>query len=173
MITRVAEVNGEKREAVFSDDELYRLRLDITWDASNPRTMTTIALNPSTADHLIDDPTIRRGKAFAKGFGCGTYRMLNAFALRSTDYKALFRAKDPIGPDNTLEFLKFWAEGTLTIACWGAHITERPWKHFYRGHEIAGAINHLYALSLTQSGHPAHPLYLKGDCRTFPFEYAK
>lgn len=171
MITRVAEVDGEQREAVFSDDELYRLRLDITWDPSL-RTLTTIALNPSTADHLRDDNTIRTCKKLARAMGYGTYRMLNAFAFRSTDYKALFRAPDPIGPENTIDFLKYWSDGTLVVACWGAHMTERPWRHFYRGREIAEAVTDLHALKVTQSGHPQHPLYLPADLRPFPWTYA-
>lgn len=166
-----AEVSGERREAAFSPDRQFRYRLDITWDSTRP-TMTTICLNPSTADHLQDDPTIRRGKAFARSFGCGTYRMLNVFAFRSTDYTAIFRQPDPIGEDNTLEYLRFWCDGTLAVAAWGAHITERNWwRHYYRGHDVADAIPELMCLKRTKSGHPQHPLYLPAGLRPMPFSY--
>lgn len=167
----------EIREAAFSEDSLvkefglYRYRLDITWDSTLP-TLVTIGLNPSTATHLKDDPTIRACKEFAKLLGCGTLRMLNAFALRSTDYKALFKVPDPIGPENTVEFLKHWWDGAITVACWGSHITERPWRHFYRGHEIAQTIPNLKCWRKTKSGHPEHPLYLPRNLQPIPFAYA-
>ncbi len=172
MITRQSGNDEEMREAVYSDDEIYRYRLDICFDLNNPRTLVTIGLNPSTATETKDDPTIRVCKRLAKDMGCGTYRMLNAFAFRSTDYKALFRNPDPIGPDNTIEFLQHWCDGAHVVACWGAHITERPWRHFYRGRDVAKAIPNLYALKITQSGHPHHPLYLPADTILKPFSYA-
>lgn len=171
MITRSSVIGDERREAVFSDDEIFRYSLDITWDPSL-RTLATIALNPSTATHEKDDNTIRACKKLARAMNFGSYRMLNCFALRSTDYKALFRAEDPIGPSNTIEFLKHWCDGTFVIACWGAHITEKRWRHHYRGHEIAEQIPDLHALKVTQSGHPQHPLYISASVRPLPFAYA-
>lgn len=170
MILRQAEVGEELRTAFFSEDMIFRYRLDICWDPALP-TMTTIALNPSTADEMKDDPTIRRGKAFARAWGCGAYRMLNAFALRSTDYKGLFRVADPIGPDNSIELIRQWCTDTLTIACWGSHITSRKWKHYYRGKDIAERIPDLYALRISANGHPVHPLYLPADLKPVPFRY--
>lgn len=97
--------------------------------------------------------------------------MLNAFALRSTDHKALFRFKDPVGPENTVEYLKQWCDGPMTIACWGAHITERKWSHYYRGHVIAESIPGLLCLRKTQKGHPEHPLILPYGLKPIPFSY--
>ncbi len=184
-ITMNHSANGEDRRALFSvcylcdggydrqhncdDYRSYRYLLDITWDHALP-IMTTIALNPSTATHLVNDATIRRGIGFAKSFGCGGYRMLNAFAWRATDRRELRRAHDPVGPLNTLEFLREMAT-ELTIACWGGTIQERQWKHWYRGHEIAEAIPNLMCLQKTSGGHPTHPLYLPGMLRPVPFSY--
>lgn len=172
MIAQKAIVNDEVREAEFSDDDIYRYRLDIRWNADLP-TLTTIGLNPSTATHLHDDPTIRRCKSLAREMGFGTYRMLNAFAYRSTDYKALFRVKDPIGPDNTLEYMKRWCENSFVLACWGTHITEDGWRHYYRGKDIAESIPDLHCLRVTKNGHPEHPLYLPSILRPIPFSYVK
>lgn len=163
-------VGGERREAAFSDCMKYRYRLEICWDP-NLKCLVTIGLNPSTADHLQDDPTIRKCKELARDMGYGSYMMLNAFAWRSTDYKALFRVPDPIGPGNTLDYLKTWCDGAFVIACWGAHITEKPWRHYYRGMDIAKAIPNLFCLQVTKSGHPQHPLYLKKSLRPVRFAY--
>ncbi len=113
-------------------------------------------------DILKDDNTLRRVKRFAHQFHCGGVRMLNAFAWRSTDPRALFGAKDPVGPGNTIGFLAS-NRTALTIAAWGSTIQKKPWKHYYRGHDIAQAMPGLLCLRKTPHGHPEHPLYLPGD----------
>lgn len=170
MIRKTATVGKENREAWYSEDEVFRYLLEIVWDAALP-IMTTIALNPSTATENEDDNTIHRGKDFAVLFGCGGYRMLNAFALRSRDPKKLYLAKDPIGPENTIEFLKE-NSSDLRIACWGANIATGKWKHHYRGHDIAEAIPDLMCFQKTKDGHPNHPLYLPKSSSLEPFSYA-
>ncbi len=169
MIHQYATVGSEVRSALFSEDMRYRYQLDIRWDARLPF-MTVIGLNPSTATHLEDDPTLRRVKAFAASYGCGSVRMLNAFALRSTSPKALFTEADPIGPCNTLPFIGNSLEG-VTIAAWGRTIQSKKWANWYRGHEIASAIIGLKCFRKTPSGHPEHPLYLPGDLKPVPFSY--
>jgi hypothetical protein len=155
--------------AEYSEDQEYRYFLEIVWDVKKD-TLTAICLNPSKATEEQDDPTIRRLKAFAREFDCGGVRILNAFALRSTDPKKLFTHKDPIGPENTLEFLKFNCS-PLTIAAWGGNIQAKRWNHFYRGHDISAAMPDLKCLRITDKGHPEHPLYLPGDLKPIPFSY--
>ncbi len=70
--------------AIFSDCWKYRYTLVRNWDSSLQR-LAIIGLNPSTADAVKDDPTIRRCKHFAQAHGYGSFVMLNLFALRSTD----------------------------------------------------------------------------------------
>lgn len=165
-----ARINGEHREAWFSDDELYRFLLDIIWTPEAP-ILTVIGLNPSTATHLVDDPTIRRCKDFAKQWGFGGYRMLNAFAWRSTDPAGLHICKWPIGAENNLDFLRAMSPN-LTIAAWGGNIQKKNWKHYYRGHDIAERFGeHLKCFRKTRDGHPAHPLYLPKDIHPIPFSY--
>src|ERR1700730_4474366 len=53
-----ADLAGE-RGAHISDCGTYRYRLWREWDRSLP-TLAFLMLNPSTADHLTDDPTITR-----------------------------------------------------------------------------------------------------------------
>lgn len=170
MKIRNAFIDGVQREAAFSDDGKYRYRLDLYWNPDLP-TLCTIGLNCSIADHLKNDPTITRCVGFAHSLNCGSYRMLNAFALISTDYKALFHDNDPVGPENTIEFLQHWTDGTIAVAAWGSHMTSRSWKHYYRGHNIAEAIPGLKCFKRTQSGHPQHPLYLPKTLKPIPFAY--
>lgn len=132
--------------------------------------MTVVGLNPSTATHIDDDPTLRRVKGFAKDWGYGGVVMLNAFAVRSTDPKILFTHKDPIGPENTLEWLKSMSS-ELTLAAWGGNIQSRKWRNFYRGHDICDAIPRLHCFRLTQQLHPEHPLDLPSDVKPVRFFY--
>lgn len=132
--------------------------------------MSVIGLNPSTATEIADDPTLRRVKGFAIAWGYGGVRMLNAFALRSTDPKNLFTHPDPVGPENTVEFLQeeMWA---LNLAAWGGNIQSKKWSHYYRGQDIVSALPDLHCFKITDKGHPAHPLYLKADLKPIPFSY--
>ena len=58
-------------------------------------------LNPSTADEVKFDPTIKRCYTYAKDWGYGKLMVCNLFALRSTYPQALYSTEiDPIGEDN-------------------------------------------------------------------------
>ena len=59
-----------------------------------------VGLNPSTADHKDDDPTIRRVIGFSKDLGFERLMVGNVFALRSVDPSALKTHDAPVGPDN-------------------------------------------------------------------------
>lgn len=169
MITLSASIGNEVRTALFSDCQKYRYRLEIVWDTTSCL-LVVIGLNPSTATHLEDDPTLKRVKSFARSFGCGGVRMLNAFAWRSTSPLALFQVADPVGPDNTLEFLRE-NRTAVTVAAWGANIQKKPWRHWYRGHDITKVMPGLMCFRKTTDGHPEHPLYLPGDLTPVAFSY--
>ena len=66
-----------------------------------------IGLNPSTADHIQDDPTNRRIADFSRRWGYGGYVLGNLFAYRSPDPKALKQARDPIDLRMTPTWLNF------------------------------------------------------------------
>ncbi|MES2137565.1 MAG: DUF1643 domain-containing protein [Pseudomonadota bacterium] len=54
-----------------------------------------VMLNPSTADAVQDDPTIRRCIGFAKAWGKGGIVVINLFAFRATNPKDMLAAADP------------------------------------------------------------------------------
>ncbi len=145
------------RAAYFSDDMVYRYGLMRRW---GPGPMVLfILLNPSTANAILNDPTVRRCIAFAKAWGYGGLYIVNLFALRSTDPRELRRARDPIGAQND-DALSSYAEfSELHVAAWGVHGALKERGRAVR--DTLGVLGYqLHHLGLTQGGHPRHPLYL-------------
>jgi len=153
------------RSAHFSPCRLYRYSLDITWDSSKPRA-AFIGLNPSTADEVQDDPTVRRCRGFAEREGCGGMRMLNIFGFRATKPKDMLCVADPAGPGNDVANLGRMFEECAGpwVACWGAH-----GRHLGRGAEVLRAVHGLRCLGVNQDGSPKHPLYVRGDSVLLPY----
>lgn len=127
-----------------------------------------VLLNPSTADAQQDDPTIRRCVGFAQRWGYSGIHVVNLFALRSTDPSQLLLAPDPIGPDNDRYILEAAQSCDKVILGWGNHGS-------LFGRDVAvvkllqGANISPYALGVTKSNAPKHPLYIKSDTVPFPY----
>lgn len=153
--------------AEFSPCRTWRYVLRRTW-GEGPR-VGFILLNPSTADETNDDPTIRRCIGYAKRWGAGGLVLGNIFALRSTDPAALYSAADPIGPDNDEALLRIAREvsGGRLVLGWGNHGALMARGRAVVADLLAAGIKPL-ALSITQSGAPGHPLYLRSDLEPFP-----
>jgi hypothetical protein len=158
-----------KSTATFSPCGLYRYDLCRVWKP-RARTMVFVGLNPSTADESTDDPTIRRILGFADDWGFGSLVMLNAFAYRSTDPKALHdraeRRREIVGPDNDATIRRTFEEHRRTklVMGWGAHGTLLD-----RGRDLARLALSVHrrpeCFGLTQNGQPKHPLYLAATTR--------
>lgn len=147
--------------AVLSDDRAYRYRLWRVWDETRPRACY-IMLNPSTADEMKDDATIRVCKGRAIRLGYGGLDVVNLFALRSTLPQALYGHPAPIShPDEPLRSSDLLIEAAtragIVICAWGAHGKLRD-----RGRNVLidlkgrGIVAH--AIRLNSDGTPAHPL---------------
>ncbi len=147
-----------ERGAIFSPCRRYRYRLWRRWDEGDA--CAFVMLNPSTADEISNDPTIERCERRAKDWGYGRLDVVNLFALRSTDPKALYAATDPVGPDNFEHIVSAVCESAITVLAWGAH-----GKHCGMGPNMMLRMKQFYpdkarVLKLNKDGSPAHPLYL-------------
>lgn len=154
---------GENGSAAFDESGKYRYWLERHtpdyWQ-DLPNLCGFIMLNPSTADHEQDDPTIRRCMAFAQSWGYTRIVVTNLFALRATSPKELYKHPDPVGPEN-MSVLMDKAKLPGTVVCaWGAH-----GKFMDQGDKVLKAlktvINDIEYLKMTKCGQPGHPLYLK------------
>lgn len=163
------------RTCHFSSCRVYRYELRVIWDPKRKPKMF-IGLNPSTADEVQDDPTVRRCINFARDWGCGGLIMTNAFAFRSTDPKIMLAHPDPIGEENTPEYLRALArncEGN-PVAAWGKHagsILQPGTPDWHRGFYLRKKMGRLDCLSINLDGSPKHPLYLSKTLRPIPWNY--
>lgn len=154
------------KDAYISDDGTYRYSLVRDWADEDGEGMLFVMLNPSTADAVEDDPTIRRCMNFAKREGCEYIEVVNLFAFRATDPKIMKAAVDPIGPENDLVIRQALQDVEKVVCAWGAH------GSFMARDKVVLDIIHQsghtpMALGVTQAGLPRHPLYLKN---TAPLE---
>lgn len=145
----------------------YRYLLWRVWNPDLPR-LLWILLNPSTADESSDDPTLRRVHGFSQSFGYGGLEVVNLFALRSPDPRALAQIVDPVGPENDRYIREAVARATKIIAAWGNYRMLNGRDHWILS-QIAGPI---FCLGITRHGNPRHTLYLRGDAvlHSFPLD---
>jgi len=145
------------KNATISDCRKYRYALSRTWD-DKMRTVLFIALNPSTADEINDDPTIRRCINYAKNWGFGSILVANLFAYRTTNPAILRYVNNPVGNDNDQHILDLSKKAHIIVAAWG-----NEGSLFNRDKEVARLIPNLMCLKVNKSGQPTHPLYQKKD----------
>lgn len=151
----------DTKGATFSSDRVFRYRLWRQWGPGP--TFVVIGLNPSTADETQDDATIRRCIGFAKREGCGRLEMLNLFALRSTQPEVLYRASDPVGPDNDDTLAGVCLTATIVVAAWGAEKIAQARAVAVRELLDAYGAPTPSCFGRTAGGSPKHPLYLRAD----------
>lgn len=139
----------------------YRYTLMRRWRAG--AALRFVMLNPSTADATLDDPTIRRCVGFAKREGYAALIVLNLYAFRATDPKALLNCDDAVGPDNDSHLwshLYSASQGpTPVVAAWGVN------AQLGRVQQVLSLVDDVdwRCLGTTKDGHPRHPLYVRGD----------
>lgn len=149
-------------DAVISECGTYRYWLERIWDWDKA-ILPWVMLNPSTADHREDDPTIRRVIDYGRRWGYGGIVVVNLFGLRATNPRELAIHPDPVGPEND-DYLRmaagFVRGGTLMVA-WGAnhaiHPRVEPTLAALRDVEVPPV---LHSLGVTKFGNPKHPLYV-------------
>lgn len=147
-----------ERLTVFSPCRSYRYTLWRQLDFFSDSFAMVVGLNPSTADELNDDPTIRRCVDFAKRLGVSALCMTNAFAFRATDPDVMLAHPAPVGADNDRWLEAVAAEARYVIAAWGVH-----GAHLGRHEVLTEMFPNALCWGITKGGFPRHPLYLAKD----------
>lgn len=137
--------------AEFSECGKYRYCLRRVWDTNLPFVMC-IGLNPSTANHEDDDPTIRNLVELLNKSGYGGLFMMNLFALISSNPNDLRECPDPI-KDNDIWLHSMASRCDDVIFCWGAFK-----QADYRAKKIIQKFPVALCFGKTATGKPIHPL---------------
>lgn len=145
----------------------YRYALERWW-MFGTGTVLFVMLNPSTADAVDDDPTVRRCISFAQRWGHQRLIVCNLFAWRATDPRELRTAADPVGPMNDERMAECAGVASLILCAWGNHGAHAGRDKYVR--EALYTIRPLHHLGLTGKRQPRHPLYLRGDLKPLEWE---
>ena len=141
--------------AVFSECKMYRYELYRIWDTRKPCVLFLLH-NPSTADEIKNDPTIRRCIGFAKSWGYGGMFVVNICPYRATNPKDLIGLEIPQNiKDGNDFYIKRAVEDKcdLSIAAYGNPIN----NEYLPLYSLHGT---WYCFGTTKEGNPKHPLYL-------------
>lgn len=153
-----ADIRGEYR---------YRLSVDGV-SVTGVGGVLWIMLNPSTADGVQLDPTMRRVIDFTARWGRARCTVMNLFALRATDPDQLLSHPSPVGECVDEAIRSAAREHHEVVFAWGAHPAALK-----RQAEVIHAVLAVGAAPLclgrTRSGFPRHPLYVPASTKPEPF----
>lgn len=161
--------------AAFSPCRRWRYSLVRQLEIAPIRRCLFVMLNPSTADEVVLDPTIRRCANFARAWGYPWLDVANLFAWRSTDPRALLKVDDPIGPENDAAIVDLAEQASLIVCAWGSHAflgEMLTWRAAAVLTMLRREKRAVRVLKTNQDGSPAHPLYQRGDSRPQPWSRA-
>lgn len=160
----MSDISMMVRFADLSDCGTFRFNLVRVW-SNGPRVMW-IMLNPSTADALEDDPTIRRCIGFSKAWGYGSLEVVNLFAFRATDPDVM-RKRLMRHPDEDSYIRNAADRADMHIAAWGAAGGSKMWqaRHANRVVSVMRLLAEHDVYTVGPCENPRHPLYLKGDLK--------
>jgi hypothetical protein len=147
--------------ALFSDCRRYRYTLWRVWDVKKPLVMV-VGLNPSTANELADDPTIKRVTSIMHNWDAGGFFMVNLFALVTPYPEELFECEDPVKEND--HYLQITGNICNRILFgWG------NFKVAGRDEIVKKMFPDAYCLHINKNGSPKHPLYCRQN--SMPFKY--
>ncbi len=118
-----------------------------------------IMLNPSIADQISDDPTIRKCIGFSKRWGFSRMVVTNLFSFRATypgDLRDLVRIDyaRAVGV-NDGPLIENAKKADLIVAAWGVH-GGLAGRDLDVCHRVLSGFQ-LHCIGVTKDGHPLHP----------------
>jgi hypothetical protein len=155
--------------AIISECEKYRYALWRTISEQSGITVGYFGVNPSTADHTIDDQTVMKWRGFSTKIPntvVSKFVVGNLFAYRATDVNQLKKVDDPVGMDNDQWIDKIILKSYILIPCWG-NKSKIPKSLLSRVKQVEDKLKAsgkpVLCFGKTNSGCPKHPLMLGYD----------
>src|SRR5262245_2717467 len=152
------------KSADISRDERFRWWLRRDWNAwyAPHRRVAFVMLNPSTADAVFDDATIRRVTRFAQRWGYTGMVVVNLYPYRTKTPSLLVQwAMHEPHHDLTAHLVRNRQvvvreaqSADLIVAAWGAG----AWDADHVAEYVRAIDRPLYCPGLTSDGSPKHPL---------------
>ena len=141
------------------------------------RPLICMGINPSTAAPDALDPTLQSAQRIALSNGYDSFLMFNVYAQRATNPDDMEPAVNPALHGENLQafaYLLSLSPSPAVWCAWGKLIEKRAYllscvREFAALGAAAGAAWYTAGPPL-KSGHPHHPLYLKGDTPLLPFD---
>ena len=166
----------QQSEAHFSACEKFRYWLRRDWDLTKAP-ISFLMLNPSTADEMVNDPTIERCQRRAITMGYGSMIIVNLFPFRMTDSKLLNTVDNLLGDAAQADgaILRAVELAEITVCGWGKHTLAAPRaQHIMTlikqaGLQNTGLQQKVMCLQLNADNSPQHPLYIGYAKHPVPF----
>ena len=152
-------------EAVMSECGMYRFVLRRDVNMFGRGNAVFVMLNPSTADAVQDDPTIRRCLGFARREGCRTLSVVNLSPFRSPhpNEAAAHEVPESVTEVNLRYIEDECKDAEVVIAAYGSHSLSTKLVNDH----VSSALHGAKCLGVTKDGSPRHPLYVKSDAPLF------
>ncbi len=154
--------------AVFSDtNRRSRYALWRFWQPSGDK-LLFIGLNPSTANDIKDDPTIRRLISFAKVWGFGGLFAGNLFSLVSPNPDVLWLkpSQEQSNGPNDVAIKRMRELSTKVMVGWG----NEGGYAMLRPREVLALVGEpVFCIKRTKAGQPGHPLYMPLSSQLIPY----
>ena len=156
-----------ERKCLLSADKLYRWSICYKISKSI-KEIIFIGLNPSLSDSVFVDNTTQKIIKISKKYNYGQVKLINLFALISSDPEKLFSHKNPVGYLNNsyiYKNLKYWSENEncdLWLG-WG-----NKGNFLDRDTKISKKIMKFYSIKKTNFENPLGPLFIKKTIKDNP-----
>lgn len=160
--------------AIISDCGLYRYRLDRECcpPFEGSKVIAYFGVNPSTADAMLDDATVRKWRGFTLRNGGHRFIVGNVFSLRATDVRVLRKTLITMGPDHRMHLDAIIQEADVLVPCWGSSEKLEYGHRLYMSYLMRTLLDSgkpVLHFGQTKSGDPKHPLMLGYDTALQPW----
>jgi hypothetical protein len=160
------------QRTVFSEDRTHRFTWFRAFPGRNPDDFVAgIGMNPSRADEVYPDSTVRKMCVWAKDhWGAGGYYQLNALSLRLTASTALKDYPCVNLPENDAWIRRIVSKARFVVVSWG-----NPGHQHGRGAEVEAILREacdpskVLCFGKNLNGSPVHPLYQAYETPLVPY----